>query len=112
MITLNKNLLTQTIVITATEGGAQYGLRMKVFSAFTNKTYYLDLGENLSEFPDRYDEFEILGASIIDWESGVYQYELQDFAFLTNEFDEILTDENGNEIYAQGDTLEVGLLKV
>lgn len=61
MIHIDLNLESQTIIVTASErwSGEGDAFRMKLYSPFTKTTYSLLLGENLSTWISRYDEFNI-----------------------------------------------------
>ncbi len=64
MIVIDKNITTQTIIVTVSEGMVANDLRLKVYSTYTNKTFYLILQPNLSAYPNRFDEYEIAAANI------------------------------------------------
>ncbi len=97
MIVIDKNIPTQSIIVTASESIVANDLRIKVYSTYTNKTFYLILEPNLSPYPNRYDEYSIAVADIATWDSGVYQYQLQDYNSNTDTVNK---------------TVEVGLMKV
>lgn len=75
MILLDKNKTASRIVVTLLRGNS-ITYFLVLHSPFTKKTYEVGLGTNLSEYVDRYDEFELLNEQYKDFEAGRYKYEI------------------------------------
>jgi hypothetical protein len=95
MLFLNKSINENEIIVTVTENNTLDNpvYSMQIHSHFTNKSYIIELGLNLSEFTERFDKFIIENSLFQNIEQGVYVYK-------------IFNQDN------EGKSLETGYLKI
>ena len=77
MILLNKSLSAQTIFVTAYEitPDVTTGMTLSLFNLYTNVSSVLTLGNDISLYPERINEYLILG-SISGYSVGKYSFQV------------------------------------
>lgn len=78
MLVLNKQIDNNEIVVTVTENVtvANPSFILVLYSAFSKNEYNIDLGLNISQFPERYDLFTIATSSFELLDTGIYNYKI------------------------------------
>ncbi|MFT3912236.1 MAG: hypothetical protein QM737_22605 [Ferruginibacter sp.] len=87
MLVLNKNQSQSNIFPTITTEYAYAGTvpYLQVFHKASKIKYDLLLGENFSQYTNRYDHFVIFQDQYINWEEGEYQYIIWEYNAVDDE---------------------------
>lgn len=78
MLVLDKQIDNNEIVVTLTENVnvTNPSFILVLYSAFSKNEYNIDLGLNISQFPERYDLFAIATSSFELLDTGIYNYKI------------------------------------
>lgn len=108
MLLLDKTLPTQKIIVTVSTNQLYRlsKLILRVINKASNRNHEFVLGQNISPYPKRYDEFSFSTDELIEWKEGMYVYEIWEEEYEAMR-GEVLILPTG-----QTNPLEIGLLKV
>lgn len=76
MILLDKSIAQSRLILTLTENSNEVLFDLVLHSFYTNKTYTIELGEDHSDHPERFNEFTIESALYKEMEEGRYTYKV------------------------------------
>lgn len=76
MLLLSKTNSSARLILTLTESSSETLFDLVAQSFYTNKTYTIDLGEDVSEHTERYNEFNVDLSAFEQMESGRYTYKI------------------------------------
>lgn len=77
-VSLNESVIRLILTISERMVESSGTLSMVIYSPFTKRSFNLELPENSSAYPNRYDEFIISKNDFPVKEEGIYQYTVYD----------------------------------
>jgi hypothetical protein len=78
MILLDKHLTDNYIFLSLDGIGGTSSISMTAHSSFSLKEFSTSLSDDLSDYPERYSEFNISQSVFQDYEEGLYIYTVKD----------------------------------